>query len=138
MFYLLDCIRKFRRHESYCISDLHGKYELYLQPMVYVAIYYGLRKSEVLGLRWQDIDFVRDTITIQHTVVKNKTIIEKDSTKTSNSRAVMALIDDVKNVLLGLREKEQGYSSFVSGGITFSNSGSIFNSSSISFLLVFY
>lgn len=29
MFYLLDCIRKFRRHESYCISDLHGKYELY-------------------------------------------------------------------------------------------------------------
>lgn len=26
MFYLLDCIRKFRRHESYCISDLHGKY----------------------------------------------------------------------------------------------------------------
>ncbi len=112
MFYLLDCIRKFRRHESYCISDLHGKYELYLQPMVYVAIYYGLRKSEVLGLRWQDIDFVRDTITIQHTVVKNKTIIEKDSTKTSNSRAVMALIDDVKNVLLGLREKEQGYRAF--------------------------
>ena len=82
--------------------------------MVYVAIYYGLRKSEVLGLRWQDIDFVRDTITIQHTVVKNKTIIEKDSTKTSNSRAVMALIDDVKNVLLGLREKEQGYRAFFS------------------------
>ena len=120
---------------QHMLSALNGHY---LQPMVYVAIYYGLRKSEVLGLRWQDIDFVIDTITIQHTVVKNKTIIEKDSTKTSNSRAVMALIDDVKNVLLGLREKEQGYSSFVSGGITFSNSGSIFNSSSISFLLVFY
>ena len=94
---------------QHMLSALNGHY---LQPMVYVAIYYGLRKSEVLGLRWQDIDFVRDTITIQHTVVKNKTIIEKDSTKTSNSRAVMALIDDVKNVLLGLREKEQGYRAF--------------------------
>lgn len=34
----------------------------YLLPMVYVTLYYGLRKSEVLGLRWQDIDFEKNTI----------------------------------------------------------------------------
>ncbi|MDD7572939.1 MAG: site-specific integrase [Eubacteriales bacterium] len=79
----------------------------FILPMVYVALYYGLRKSEVLGLRWQDVNFDKNTITIQHTVVKNKTIIEKDSTKNANSRAVMTLIDDVKNVLLELREKEE-------------------------------
>ena len=31
---------------------------------------YGLRRSEVLGLRWQDIDFEKDTMTIQHTVIQ--------------------------------------------------------------------
>lgn len=84
----------------------------YLLPMVYVALYYGLRKSEVLGLRWQDVDFDKNTITIQHTVVKNKTIIEKESTKTSNSRAVMVLIDDVKQLLLNLHGKEAEYRDF--------------------------
>ena len=49
----------------------------------------------------------------KHTVVKNKTIMEKDTTKNANSRAVMALIDDVKNVLLELKEKEQENKDFL-------------------------
>lgn len=84
----------------------------YLLPMVYVTLYYGLRKSEVLGLRWQDIDFEKNTITIQHTIVKNKTIVEKDSTKTENSHAVMFLMEDVKKVLLNLKTKEAEHREF--------------------------
>ena len=84
----------------------------YLLPMIYVALYYGLRKSEVLGLRWQDVDFNKETITIQHTVVKNKTIVEKDSTKNNYSHAVMYLLDDVKNILIDLKEKEKEYKEF--------------------------
>ena len=40
-------------------------------PIVYVSLYYGLRKSEALGLRWQAVDFDANTITINHTVVSN-------------------------------------------------------------------
>ena len=36
-----------------------------------LALYYGLRRSEVLGLRWTDIDFENKTMTISNTVVQN-------------------------------------------------------------------
>ncbi|MBR4336323.1 MAG: site-specific integrase [Clostridia bacterium] len=71
-----------------------------LQPLVYVALYYGLRRSEVLGLRWSAIDFDHDKISINHTVVKNKTIVRKDTTKTQCSFHTYLLIKDVKDVLL--------------------------------------
>ena len=35
---------------------------------VIAASFYGLRRSEVLGLRWDAIDFEEKTITIRHTV----------------------------------------------------------------------
>lgn len=38
-------------------------------PVLLVA-YYGLRRSEVVGLRWSVIDFEQDTISINHTVVQ--------------------------------------------------------------------
>ena len=55
-------------------------------PLVYVAITYGLRKSEVLGLKWDAVDFEQNTLEIKSTVVKNKTIVYKDTTKTESMR----------------------------------------------------
>ena len=34
-------------------------------PLVYVAITYGLRKSEVLGLKWDAVDFEKNTLEIK-------------------------------------------------------------------------
>lgn len=77
-----------------------------LQPLVYVTLYYGLRRSEALGLRWSAIDFENNTLTINHTVVKNRTIVQKDATKTQSSFHVYSLIDDVRDVLLKVREQK--------------------------------
>ena len=71
-----------------------------LQALVYTALYYGLRRSEVLGLRWSAVDFQQNTLSINHTVVKNKTIVEKDAVKSQSSFHTYLLIDDVKKVLL--------------------------------------
>ncbi len=78
-----------------------------LQPLIYVTLYYGLRRSEVIGLKWDTVDFVSDTLKIQHTVVKQKTIIAKDSTKSMTSRRVYPLLKEVKKLLLELREKQK-------------------------------
>ena len=75
-----------------------------LEALVYTTLYYGLRRSEVLGLRWSAVDFDRGFLTINHTVVKNVTIVEKDTTKTQSSHHTYLLIDDVRDVLL--RQKE--------------------------------
>ncbi len=77
-----------------------------LQALVYVALYYGLRRSEILGLRWSAVDFEQGTITINHTVVKNRTIVRKDTTKNQSSHHTYLLIDDVRKVLLAQRERQ--------------------------------
>lgn len=76
-----------------------------LRPVVVLAFYYGLRRSEVLGLRWSAIDFERNELRIEHTVVKSLTIEAKDSTKTVSSRAVYDLLPDVRKMLLEMYEK---------------------------------
>ena len=78
-------------------------------PIVYVTLYYGLRKSEALGLRWQAVDFDANTITINHTVVGGSHIIAKDSTKSYCSRRTYQLLPDVKDLLLKLREQQKDY-----------------------------
>ena len=37
-----------------------------------LTAFYGLRRSEVLGLKWSAIDFENKTITIKHTIVEIK------------------------------------------------------------------
>ena len=85
------------------LTALQGE-EIY--PLVYVAINYGLRKSEVLGLKWDAVDFENDTIEIKSTVVKNRTIVYKDNTKTETSHATYDLLPEVKTLLLALKTRQ--------------------------------
>ncbi len=71
--------------------------------IVYTTLFYGLRKSEALGLKWSSVDFANDTLTLENVVVKNKTIEEKATMKTSASYHTYPLIPDVKRVLLKQR-----------------------------------
>ena len=63
-----------------------------LKPAVILGLYYGLRRSEVCGLRWRDIDFNAGTMQIKNTVVKMTTTIEHEATKSAASRRTMILI----------------------------------------------
>lgn len=84
-----------------------------LYPAVVLALYYGLRRSEVLGIKWSAIDFVKNTLTIRHTVVKNTSIVCKDSTKTDASRAVFELPPEVREILLELKEHAPKNSEYI-------------------------
>ena len=87
-----------------------------LGPIVYVTLYYGLRKSEALGLRWQAVDFDANTITINHTVVSNGHIVRKDSTKSYCSNRTFQLLPDVKDVLLKLKDQQENYKTRLGSG----------------------
>lgn len=72
---------------------------------VMLAAFYGLRRSEVLGLRWDAIDFEKKTITIKHTVTQTtldgkSVIIEKDRTKTKSSYRTLPLVKPFEDALL--------------------------------------
>ena len=65
---------------------------------VLVAAFYGLRRGEVVGIKWDTIDFECGTITIRHTVpslqVDGKTkMYAQDSAKTKSSMRTLPLVD---------------------------------------------
>ena len=81
-----------------------------LKAVIFIAICFGLRRSELLGLRWQAIDFDNNTLKINYTIVRMKTIVEKERTKSVLSEAVFELFPEAKRVLLEVkrRTKENG------------------------------
>lgn len=78
-----------------------------MYPIVKTAIVYGLRRSELLGLKWDSIDFENDILTIKHTVVKVYTTVEKDKTKTKSSYRSFPLLPDMRELFLELQREQQ-------------------------------
>ena len=77
-----------------------------VQPIYYLTLNYGLRRSEVMGLKWDAIDFDNNMLSIKHTVVQNDTIVRKDKTKNHSSKRSYPLMDDIKGILLGLKSEQ--------------------------------
>ncbi len=63
----------------------------FLKPIAFVGIYYGLRREEILGLKWSAINYHRKTVTICHTVTGNGTIYAEDKTKTKSGYRTLNL-----------------------------------------------
>ncbi len=68
-----------------------------LELPVLVATFYGLRRGEVVGLKWDAIDFERGTLTVKRTVtsisVDGRTkIYEQESAKTKSSLRTLPLV----------------------------------------------
>lgn len=85
-----------------------------LEIPIFLGAFYGLRRSEVLGLRWSAIDFQSNTITIKHTVtscnIDGKHIqIAQDTTKTKSSMRTLPLVPVFKEKLLSLKEQQTEY-----------------------------
>lgn len=62
-----------------------------LLPLVKITTLYGLRRSELLGLQWDSIDFEGKTMTIRHTVSKVTEVVAKDKTKNASSHRTFPL-----------------------------------------------
>ncbi|MCI8833274.1 MAG: site-specific integrase [Clostridia bacterium] len=71
-----------------------------LKIVIYLASFYGLRRSEVLGLRWEAFNFEDKTITIKHKAIETRkdnkrVILLKDKTKNQSSYRTLPLVDDI-------------------------------------------
>ncbi|WP_212820385.1 tyrosine-type recombinase/integrase [Vescimonas fastidiosa] len=80
--------------------------------LIQMTAFYGLRRSEALGLKWDAIDFERDTITIKHIVTNAKIdgkceIVCADRAKTKSSLRFLPLVSNIREKLLVLREQQK-------------------------------
>lgn len=77
-------------------------------PIYVIAVTMGLRKSEILGLRWQDVDLDQGTVSINHIVTEIQGVIHTGRPKTESSRRTVAMPDVVREVLQEHREATDG------------------------------
>lgn len=78
-----------------------------LESVIKLASIYGLRRSEVLGLTWADVDFIKNEIHIERTAVSiGGGRYEEDVAKTKASHRTLPLTNDVIIYLKQLRKKQ--------------------------------
>lgn len=83
-----------------------------LELPVLVAAFYGLRRGEVVGLKWDAIDFERGTLTVKRTVtsisVDGKTkIYEQESAKTKSSLRTLPLVGTFREYFSEVRAAQE-------------------------------
>ena len=83
-----------------------------LELPVLVAAFYGFRRGEVLGLKWDAIDFERGTISVIRTVTTitldgKQTEIEQQSAKTKSSLRTLPLIGSFREYFLRVKEAQE-------------------------------
>ena len=108
-------------NEEFCfltedeISDvLHFINDHYprLTAIAFMGVYYGLRRSEILGLKWSAINWSKGTISIQHTVVRVRSITTEDTAKTKAGVRELNLFDTARNCLLKVKQQQEEYHAF--------------------------
>lgn len=79
---------------------------------IHMAAYYGLRREEVCGLKWDAIDFQYKQMTIKHTICEAKVegryqLYLRDTTKNKSSFRTLPLSDTTIDMLLTMKEKQE-------------------------------
>jgi integrase len=126
-----DYIDSFKKEDTEKVFLKEEKMEKIIQAIddnkistpAFLASKYGFRRGEAVGLRWSDIDFENNTITVCNSVVdvenkdKNaktkKKQVNRQKLKTKSSFRILPLLMEVKDYLLNLkREQEENRNRF--------------------------
>lgn len=82
-----------------------------VETPILFGVYYGLRRSEIIGLKWQHIDFVNSVIHIENKVVqiagvsddKKSKIVSTSELKSNASYRTLPLVKPMREHLLALK-----------------------------------
>ncbi|MCD7826010.1 MAG: site-specific integrase [Clostridiaceae bacterium] len=91
----------------------------FLKSIAFVGVYYGLRREEILGLKWSAVNYTRKVLTICHTVTGNVTIYAEDQTKTADGRRDLNLFPTAEQCFRRVREEQEANREFF--GNTYQN-----------------
>ena len=108
----VKCVKALRvevfQGETLSVEQIGQLFRLFendpIEDIVRIAVIYGLRRSEILGLRWLDIDFETGTLQIRHKVAEvringKRQLVRSNDLKTEASRRAFPLSDDIRQRL---------------------------------------
>ncbi len=87
-----------------------------LHALFYFTLVFGLRREEVLGLKWDSIDWAQNCLHIQHTVTKGTAVNRLNTTKTDASLRTYPLEESQIAFLKNLKQKEDDWRSLFGNG----------------------
>lgn len=91
-----------------------------MELVVQLAAYYGFRRSEVVGLKWDAIDFEKKTIAIRRKITNSfgggEKLIESSTLKTESSRRTLPLIPHIEELLREEQERQKYYKKLLREG----------------------
>ncbi|MEK4209281.1 MULTISPECIES: tyrosine-type recombinase/integrase [Paenibacillus] len=95
----------------YTVEQLEKLFEVCLgtpiESAVYLAAHYGLRRSEVLGLKWDCINFEEKTISIKEVRVKYGKEVVVKKPKSESSQRILPLMEKLEDYLLHLKKQRK-------------------------------
>lgn len=102
----------YNAEEINILLDLLKREEESIYFGVLMAAYFGLRRSEVIGLKWSSINFEENTITIMSTVKETNIdgkhiLVCQDKTKSPAGLRSFSLPIEIKELLLKIKEKQE-------------------------------
>lgn len=110
----IKSIPKIQKHRAdfYSRNEINQIYDAFkddpMEAVVRLTVYYGFRRSEVLGLKWSAIDFDENLVFVKHTAIRlDRSIEYVDQCKNESSMRIMPLGSEIKDYLLKLREKQE-------------------------------
>jgi len=85
-------------------------YESWEYYFIYLAVNTGMRRGELLGLRWEDINFNEKLIQVRKNLVKsqNAGVVMKEPKNKSSKRVIQLAADDI-DFLKDLKKKQSEY-----------------------------
>lgn len=86
-----------------------------LELVVHIAAYYGLRKSEIIGLKWDSVNFEEKKLTVRRKVSSTygsgkEMIFVENQLKTESSIRTFPLIPHIEQMLIERKTLEEYYS----------------------------
>lgn len=92
-----------------------------MELCVHIAAYYGFRRSEVVGLKWDAVDFKNKTISVKHKITNEygsgkEILIGEDKLKNASSRRLLPLIPHIEKLLLEEKDKQEHYRKLLKSG----------------------
>jgi len=106
-------------------DELEELFEIFngdrMELCVHIGAYYGLRRGEIVGLKWDAIDFENKTITIKHTISNEygsgkEVIIAENKVKTKSSYRTLPLIQHIEELLLEEKKNQESYAALLKSG----------------------
>lgn len=94
----------FSYKEAMRFLEIVRDHELY--EVFYLTLFFGLRREEILGLRWSQVFLKQKMIRINHTVTKGRAVYRQNSTKSVSSKRTYPLTDEQVELFKRLKEKE--------------------------------